>query len=108
MSAQQTSGGVRLNACKLCGDCATGCNQGAKESLDTNLLASAFVAGVKIYCGATVLRIEPGDPDGWRVLVTHTDVSRRLAEGAAMAGKALDSGQAKATLGRLKEVSNRG
>ncbi|TXG95766.1 MAG: GMC family oxidoreductase [Nevskiaceae bacterium] len=83
MSAQQTSGGVRLNACKLCGDCATGCNQGAKESLDTNLLASAFVAGAKIYCGATVLRIEPGDPDGWRVLVTHTDVPRRLAEGAA-------------------------
>jgi anthranilate phosphoribosyltransferase len=31
-----------------------------------------------------------------------------LAQGAAMAGNALDSGQARATLGRLKEVSNRG
>lgn len=83
MSEQLTSGGVRLNACKLCGDCATGCNYGAKESLDTNLLVSAFVAGAKLYCGATVLRIEPTDFNGWRVLVTHTDVSRRLAEGAA-------------------------
>ncbi|PTU32854.1 alpha/beta fold hydrolase [Stenotrophobium rhamnosiphilum] len=83
MSERLTSGGVRLNACKLCGDCATGCNYGAKESLDTNLLVSAFVAGAKLYCGATVLRIEPTEFDGWRVLVTHTDVSRRLAEGAA-------------------------
>lgn len=83
MSDRVTSGGVRLNACKLCGDCATGCNYGAKESLDTNLLASAFVAGVKLYCGATVLRIEPTESTGWRVLVTHTDVSRRLAEGAS-------------------------
>lgn len=83
MSDRLTSGGVRLNRCKLCGDCATGCNYGAKESLDTNLLVSAFVAGVKLYCGATVLRIEPTDFNGWRVLVTHTDGSRRVAEGAA-------------------------
>jgi len=83
MSERLTSGGVRLKACTLCGDCATGCNYGAKESLDTNLLARAFVAGAKLYCGATVLRIEPTDFNGWRVLVTHTDVSRRLAEGAA-------------------------
>lgn len=78
-----TSGGVRLAACRLCGDCATGCNHGAKESLDTNLLVSARRRGARIYCGATVLRVQRSQrrPDLWSVLVTHTDPQLRAREG---------------------------
>ena len=32
---------VQMSACRLCGDCATGCNFGAKDSLDVNLLVEA-------------------------------------------------------------------
>ena len=37
LADKTTVGGVTLTQCKLCGDCATGCNYSAKESLDTNL-----------------------------------------------------------------------
>ncbi len=79
---RDSSGGVALSACKRCGDCATGCNHGAKESLDTNLLAVAMQRGVEIYCGATVLRVQRprGRDAGWAVLVTHTDEALRSSE----------------------------
>lgn len=80
--ARESSTGVALAACKRCGDCATGCNHGAKESLDTNLLALAMRLGAAIYCGATVLRLQrpPGRDDAWAVLVTHTDEALRRCE----------------------------
>lgn len=79
-----TSGGVSLSACRLCGDCATGCNHGAKESLDTNLLVTARLRGAHIYCGATVLRVQRSErrPDLWSVLVMHTDPQLSAREGA--------------------------
>ena len=55
MSRRANSANVLLNACTLCGDCMTGCNVGAKNSLDTNWLDSAHEAGVQIYKGASVL-----------------------------------------------------
>ncbi len=76
--------GVRMRACKRCGDCATGCNHGAKASLDTQLLVRAMRESVQIYCGATVLRIcrPAGRSDCWAVCVTHTDeLLRRCEEG---------------------------
>lgn len=83
MADKETVGGVKLDACQLCGDCATGCNHNAKESLDTNLLAKAARQGAEIYCGATVLRIQRAPGSAWRVLVTHTDERRRRCEGQA-------------------------
>lgn len=82
MRDQHTLAGVALSACKRCGDCATGCNYSAKQSLDTNLLASAMRQGAEIYCGATVLRLERvgAGIEGWRLLVTHTDEKLRLKE----------------------------
>src|SRR5206468_4304765 len=47
-----------LDACVGCGDCATGCNHNAKDSLDLNLLRLAHDAGARIVSGATVLRVE--------------------------------------------------
>jgi cholesterol oxidase len=73
---RSNSAGVKLNECLLCGDCAAGCNHGAKDSLDVNLLVLAERKGARIVTGATVLRVSASDgrrPDGWVVHVNHTD-----------------------------------
>ena len=51
--------GVDLPACTLCGDCMTGCNVGAKDSLDVNLLRQAVDAGAQLFTGASVSRVQP-------------------------------------------------
>jgi hypothetical protein len=86
-----SSAGVRLVNCLRCGDCATGCNHGAKDSLDVNLLRTAEQARALIYTGATVLRIVPRratrtvddaaySPDAWILEVAHTDVDLRARQ----------------------------
>ena len=90
----QNSAGVMLEACIACGDCATGCNHGAKDSLDLNLLRQAQRQGLTLYSGATVSRIrqvrQVRRPDGqagaqvwWEAQVWHTDASlrKRMAGG---------------------------
>ena len=75
-----SSAGVPMQACIKCGDCATGCNHGAKESLDVNLLVHARRHDVDLYTGATVLRLEPRQEPrqtGWWVVVNHTDPALR-------------------------------
>lgn len=66
---------VILDKCIACGDCATGCNHNAKSSLDVSLLRCAQDAGVHIYTGASVLRVEKSalNPDHWVIVVNHTD-----------------------------------
>lgn len=76
--------GVQLAGCRLCGDCATGCNHGAKDSLDLNQLARAFAAGAQIFTGATVLRLERDPAGGWRVHVVHTDEQLRKRQGGPL------------------------
>lgn len=86
MRDKTTTGQVRLRQCRLCGDCATGCNWGAKESLDTNLLVTAVRRGAQVYCGATVLRVgrrRAGTENRWAVEVVHTDPKLRLREGGS-------------------------
>ncbi|MBU3070611.1 alpha/beta fold hydrolase [Aestuariicella sp. G3-2] len=81
MEDKINAAGVALTACNLCGDCATGCNHNAKESLDTNLLVQASQKGVELYTGATVLSLAPteditaDDSDaepGWTLNLVHT------------------------------------
>ncbi|MEJ2602228.1 MAG: alpha/beta fold hydrolase [Gammaproteobacteria bacterium] len=74
--------GVQLSECLRCGDCATGCNHNAKDSLDTNLLHEAHRRGVRIYSGATVLRIHRGEDDEWQLETVFTDAGRRAREPA--------------------------
>jgi cholesterol oxidase len=70
--------GVFTTACNLCGDCATGCNHNAKDSLDRNLLRLAWRDGARIVTGATVISVDPAENGkGWRVNVNHTDAHLR-------------------------------
>lgn len=79
--------GDGLRACIGCGDCATGCNHDAKDSLDRGPLARAAAAGVSIFVGSTVTGIVPrpavpGRPDAprWSLVVAPTEpmLTRRL------------------------------
>lgn len=71
---------VALERCRLCGDCATGCNWQAKNSLDVSLLARAWRAGARIVTGATVLRLERDGSPGWLVHTVHTGEALRQRE----------------------------
>ena len=73
----RSSGGTQMSACIACGDCATGCNHGAKESLDVNLLRRATSRGVELFSGATVSRIRQ-QGSHWEAEVWHTDATRRM------------------------------
>ena len=83
MKDGKNSTGVELNACKLCGDCATGCNHNAKNSLDCNLLVNAKRKGVKIYTGASVYKIEQGDgKSAWKLKASYSNKQLALRHGA--------------------------
>ena len=75
-----SSGNVNLKKCVRCGDCATGCNFGAKNSLDVNLLVRAQQAGAEIFSGATVLGLERDSSD-WIVKCVHTNAALRKRDG---------------------------
>lgn len=73
-AGRKTEAEVELKTCKRCGDCATGCNYEAKESLDTNLLAQAVRKGAKLYTGVTVLHLSRDSAsDGWVLHTVYTD-----------------------------------
>jgi cholesterol oxidase len=76
MSDGESSGKVRLNKCIRCGDCATGCNFGAKNSLDVSVLVSAQQLKAEIFSGATVLRLSR-DAGAWIVECVHTNAKLR-------------------------------
>lgn len=73
---QASAAGVPLAACTLCGDCLTGCNVGAKGSLDTNYLALADQRGAALWTGVTVSRLAPWGR-GWEVEWSHTSPALR-------------------------------
>lgn len=69
---------TELAPCTHCGDCMTGCNVGARASLDTQLLARAKRLGAEIYTQASVMRLRR-EEKLWQVEVIHTNpnVQRR-------------------------------
>jgi choline dehydrogenase-like flavoprotein/pimeloyl-ACP methyl ester carboxylesterase len=84
MNDKRNEAGVELKQCIQCGDCATGCNHGAKESLDTNLLVRAARKGADIVTGATVHKIARSETgEGWCIDVFHTDEELRQRQGPA-------------------------
>jgi cholesterol oxidase len=64
--------GVTQNACTLCGDCCSGCNYGAKNTVLMNYLPDAEAHGAEIFTGVAVRTVdrwrEPGSGrETWRV-----------------------------------------
>lgn len=55
--------GVDQRRCEMCGDCTTGCNHGAKRTLDFTYLAGARAEGVSIFCEVEVHSVAAQDGD---------------------------------------------
>jgi len=58
--------GVRQNACVLCGDCCSGCNYGAKNTVLMNYLPDAYAHGAHIFTEVAVQSVRRYQ-DKWRV-----------------------------------------
>jgi len=63
--------GVEQKPCTDCGDCVTGCNVGAKNTLYMNYLPLARSAGAEIYTQTKVEWVEKLPTGGWRIHGTH-------------------------------------
>ncbi len=59
--------GVFQQACNMCGDCCSGCNHSAKNSVLMNYLPDAVNHGAEIFTLADVRWVEPSEAGGWRV-----------------------------------------
>lgn len=63
---------VMQSACTRCGDCWTGCNTGAKNTVAVTYLADAKAKGASIFTGLCVDWLEKTDR-GWRVSYRQLD-----------------------------------
>ena len=59
--------GVFQQACQMCGDCCSGCNHSAKNTVLMNYLPDAANHGAEIFTLAGVRWVEPSAAGGWRV-----------------------------------------
>jgi cholesterol oxidase len=72
--------GPPRRGCIECGECMTGCRQGAKNTLDRNYLALAERAGARVHPETTVLAVAPRAGGGWAVRTRPTrGLGRRRA-----------------------------
>ena len=85
LDGQPSLAQTELAACNHCGDCMTGCNTGAKDSLDIGLLSAAHRGAVPplIVTGATVTSVLR-DHGRWALRVAHTDPTLQLREGYSL------------------------
>ncbi|MGA2549695.1 MAG: GMC oxidoreductase [Burkholderiaceae bacterium] len=70
--------GVLQEPCTGCGDCVSGCNVGAKNTLLMNYLPDAVARGAEIYTSIAVTRLERRAKGGWRVYYRSLAVGREL------------------------------
>jgi len=68
---------VPRKRCQLCGDCVTGCNHDAKNTVDRNYLAGARNYGAEIYCGVSVDTVEPLGRDGANGWLVHARIASK-------------------------------
>ncbi len=92
--------GVEQNACTLCGDCVSGCNDGAKNTTAMNYLPDAWNHGAEIYCGVSVSHVQKTENGKWAVHCTVVGAGREkfhapkltvLADLVVLAGGTLGS-----------------
>ena len=67
--------GVEQRKCSLCGDCVSGCNEGAKNTTLMNYLPDAHNHGAEIFTNANVKYVERNG-DGWVVYFEALDSHR--------------------------------
>lgn len=77
--------GVQQQACTLCGDCVSGCNFGAKNTLDRNYLQAAWAAGAQLVTGIDVRWISRA-PNGeqWLIHYLPQETGREAFEAPEM------------------------
>ena len=79
--AGANAAGIHQGACTLCGDCVSGCNHNAKNTVLVNYLPDAVAHGAEIFCETPVRTVRPalGERGGWIVTFdTPGDGRRRL------------------------------
>ena len=64
--------GVAQPACTLCGDCCSGCNVGAKNTVAMTYLPDAKAHGAEIFTELSVTHVAKGER-GWRVYFAPSD-----------------------------------
>jgi len=74
-----SSAGQQLQPCNACGNCVTGCNVGAKGSLDRNYLPLAAQHGAELFTGVEVRRVVERDA-GMGLFLSLRDVGRERFE----------------------------
>jgi cholesterol oxidase len=75
--------GVNQSACTLCGDCISGCNEGAKNTTVMNYLPDARNHGAEIYTEMSVTRIAQAG-DRWRVYYRPVCLGREIFDAPEM------------------------
>ena len=74
--------GVRQNACALCGDCCSGCNYGAKNTVLMNYLPDAHWHGAHVFTEVAVRSVERWQGK-WRVAYDVLGEGRPSSAGAS-------------------------
>ena len=74
--------GVRQNACALCGDCCSGCNYGAKNTVLMNYLPDAHWHGAHVFTEVAVRSVERWQGK-WRVAYDVLGTGRPSPAGAS-------------------------
>lgn len=67
--------GMHQRGCTGCGDCVSGCNVSAKNTLMYNYLPEARADGARIFCGVNVRTVTRGD-GGWLIRWQPANVQR--------------------------------
>ncbi|MDO3634619.1 alpha/beta fold hydrolase [Mycolicibacterium arseniciresistens] len=75
--------GIEQQKCSMCGDCVSGCNVGAKNTVLMNYLPDAVAHGAKIFTKVAVHHLSR-DGDRWKVHYRPQDIGRELFDAEPM------------------------
>jgi cholesterol oxidase len=81
--------GVQQRKCINCGDCVTGCNVGAKNTLDTNYLAIAKWGGAHIFTQVEVKHLTKDPAGGYLIHYLRRESASGQAEEGTLKAKRL-------------------
>ena len=81
--------GVQQKPCIDCGNCVTGCNVGAKNTLYMNYLPMACHAGVTVHTQTKVEWLEKLATGGWRIHLKHVNDDGSGKESTLDAGEVI-------------------